>query len=26
LSAGQEPNPYTPERHAAWVSRRRIAP
>ncbi|MBN8933730.1 MAG: DUF2840 domain-containing protein [Rhizobium pusense] len=26
LSAGQEPNPYTPERHAAWVNRRRIAP
>ena len=26
LSVGQEPNPYTPERHAAWVSRRRIAP
>ena len=26
LSAGQEPNPYTPERHAAWVGRRRIAP
>ena len=26
LSAGQEPNPYTPERHAAWVSRERIAP
>lgn len=25
-SAGQEPNPYTPERHAAWISRRRIAP
>jgi len=26
LSAGQEPNPYTPERHAAWIGRRRIAP
>lgn len=26
LSTGQEPNPYTPERHAAWISRRRIAP
>ena len=26
LSAGQEPHPYTPERHAAWVSRRGIAP
>ncbi|MGD9810802.1 MAG: DUF2840 domain-containing protein [Sphingobium sp.] len=26
LSAGQEPNPYTPERHAAWNGRRRIAP
>ncbi|WP_416339751.1 DUF2840 domain-containing protein [Paracoccus sp. (in: a-proteobacteria)] len=26
LSAGQEPNPYTPERHAAWVRRRRISP
>lgn len=26
LSAGQEPNPYTPERHAAWVRRRRIEP
>lgn len=26
LSAGQEPNLYTPERHAAWISRRRIAP
>ena len=26
LSAGQDPNPYTPERHAAWVCRRRIAP
>ncbi len=26
LSAGQEPNPYTPERHAAWLGRRRIAP
>ena len=24
LSAGQEPNPYTPERHAAWLNRRRI--
>ncbi|CAM5340636.1 hypothetical protein ATER59S_01095 [Aquamicrobium terrae] len=26
MIAGQEPNPYTPERHAAWVNRRRIAP
>ncbi|WP_435656004.1 DUF2840 domain-containing protein [Brucella pituitosa] len=26
LSAGQEPNPYTPERHAAWLNRRRISP
>lgn len=26
LSAGQEPNPYTPERHAAWIARRRIEP
>ena len=26
MIAGQEPNPYTAERHAAWVSRRRIAP
>lgn len=26
LSAGQEPTPYTPERHAAWICRRRIAP
>lgn len=26
LSAGQEPSPYTPERHAAWIGRRRIAP
>ena len=26
LSSGQEPNPYTPERHAAWIGRRRIAP
>ena len=26
LSAGLEPNAYTPERHAAWMSRRRIAP
>lgn len=25
LSAGQEPRPYTPERHAAWLGRRRIA-
>lgn len=24
LSAGQEPNAYTPERHAAWIGRRRI--
>lgn len=26
LSASQEPNPYTPERHGAWIGRRRIAP
>ena len=26
LSAGQEPTPYTPQRHAAWIGRRRIAP
>lgn len=26
LSAGQEPNSYTPERHGAWIGRRRIAP
>ncbi len=26
LSAGHEPNPNTPERHAAWIGRRRIAP
>ena len=26
LSAGQEPNPYTSERHAAWIGRRRIEP
>ena len=26
LSAGQEPNPYTQQRHAAWIGRRRIAP
>lgn len=26
LSAGLEPHAYTPERHAAWLSRRRIAP
>lgn len=26
LSAGQEPRPYTPERHAAWIGRRKIAP
>ena len=26
LSAGQEPNPYTPQRHAAWIGRQRIAP
>ena len=26
LSAGQEATPYTPERHAAWIGRRRIAP
>ena len=25
LSAGQELNPYTPERHAAWIGRRSIA-
>ena len=24
LSAGQDPTPYTPERHAAWLNRRRI--
>ena len=26
LAAGLEPNAYTPERHAAWIGRRRIAP
>jgi hypothetical protein len=26
LVAGQEPQAYTPERHAAWLRRRRIAP
>jgi len=26
LSAGQEPNPYTLQRHAAWIGRRKIAP
>ena len=26
LSAGLEPNAYTPERHAAWIGRRRIEP
>jgi hypothetical protein len=26
LAAGFEPRPYTPERHAAWLARRRIAP
>ena len=26
LGAGQEPNPYTSQRHAAWIGRRRIAP
>ena len=26
LSAGQEPNPYTRDRHAAWIGRWRIAP
>lgn len=26
LSVGLEPNPYTPERHAAWVNRRRVSP
>lgn len=26
LSAGLEPHAYTPERHAAWLRRRRIAP
>lgn len=26
LSAGQEPHTYTPERHAAWLHRRRIEP
>jgi hypothetical protein len=26
LSAGLEPNAYTPERHAAWIGRRRIDP
>jgi hypothetical protein len=26
LIAGLEPDAYTPERHAAWLGRRRIAP
>ncbi|WP_439500435.1 DUF2840 domain-containing protein [Aminobacter ciceronei] len=26
LSVGLEPNAYTPERHAAWIGRRRIEP
>ena len=26
LTAGLEPNAYTPERHAAWIGRRRIDP
>ncbi|WP_199554071.1 DUF2840 domain-containing protein [Sandaracinobacteroides hominis] len=26
LTAGLEPHAYTPERHAAWIERRRIAP
>lgn len=26
LTANQEPNAYTPERHAAWIGRRRIDP
>ena len=26
LVAGLEPNAYTPERHAAWIGRRRIEP
>jgi hypothetical protein len=26
LTAGQEPQAYTPERHAAWLHRQRIAP
>jgi hypothetical protein len=26
LTAGHEPRAYTPERHAAWLGRRRIAP
>lgn len=26
LTANQEPNVYTPERHAAWIGRRRIDP
>ncbi|REF68492.1 DUF2840 domain-containing protein [Paracoccus versutus] len=26
LTAGLEPHPYTPERHAAWIGRRRIDP
>lgn len=26
LTASQEPNAYTPERHAAWIGRRRIDP
>jgi hypothetical protein len=26
LIAGHEPRTYTPEQHAAWLQRRRIAP
>lgn len=26
LTAGLEPHPYTPERHAAWIGRQRIDP
>jgi len=26
LAAGLDPHPYTPERHAAWLGRQRIAP
>lgn len=26
MIAGQDPNPYTPERHAAWLNRRRLGP
>jgi Protein of unknown function (DUF2840) len=26
LTAGHEPRPYTSERHAAWLARRRLAP